>query len=840
MKRVKKYLLALAAILVLCGVISLQAFAAETGETHSYEGKVISILGDSISTYSGVSNDASVNATLNGGAIYYTPGRLDIYRADTWWQQAIDALGMELLVNNSWSGSCVLSSRSGTVGAYLDRCVQLHNDATGEEPDVIVIFIGTNDFSYYQSTLGTADIDYDALIFDDYYATPTTTCEAYAIMLDKIISRYPDAEIYCMGMTARRTPDKEDSYADVGQPTAFNAELKKIIEHFGITYVDLENCGIDTDAKIFDTYMGDGRVHPNALGMDKITEALLTAMLGSKSEICNVTYDLSMVQSDNTAETVLIGSTYEANLRAESSMTVTVTVGGKDVTASCYSDGKITIANVTDDITITVTARKNPSSYRWELDGNTLVSVGSNKNTPTLGDGAINNGIMQNAWLELEEPVILRHDLPWAVEFKVSGNWYGMILSEEKNADIAGNTFLFKTAQTNGFIGFGERTYGQYENYGIALKNEGVDISLEHIYRLENRIAADGSNMVYLFIDGYEIGAMNNFFIGGSNDQSKTVDWISGRDFTFFYIGASGHTMNNCRLDYLTVTECDHTYENGVCTGCGNTLSPIITKQPASCEVAFGERFTFTAEAEGYSVIYQWFYSQNSKEFIKSSVTGNTYSFDMTDYRLGREYYCLITDKHGNAAKTDTVKATVPLSVSGKLDDVQAEIGETVTISANVVGEGVSYQWYYKDRSSAEFAPSSFTEKTYSVTMTDYRNGREVYCVITDAYGNTYTTETATMSTPPADLKILSQPENVSAEIGERFNIRFTAQGDKLTYQWYYKESYMKEFTLSSNKTPSYSYDMTDYRDGREVYCVITDEHGNTVTTDTVTITLTK
>ena len=50
----------------------------------------------------------------------------------------------------------------------------------------------------------------------------------------------------------------------------------------------------------------------------------------------------------------------------------------------------------------------------------------------------------------------------------------------------------------------------------------------------------------------------------------------------------------------------------------------------------------------------------------------------------------------------------------------------------------------------------------------------------------------------------------------------------------------MKEFTLLSNKTPSYSYDMTDYRDGREVYCVITDEHGNTVTSDTVTITLTK
>lgn len=35
---------------------------------------------------------------------------------------------MELLVNNSWSGSCILHTRSNTVGAYVDRCVQLHDD----------------------------------------------------------------------------------------------------------------------------------------------------------------------------------------------------------------------------------------------------------------------------------------------------------------------------------------------------------------------------------------------------------------------------------------------------------------------------------------------------------------------------------------------------------------------------------------------------------------------------------------------------------------------------------------------------------------------------------------
>ena len=161
MKKALSWLLALAMVI---GMVPVSVFAAEATESDAnpYEGKSISILGDSISTFAGVSNNPSYNPTLSGGAIYYNSGTLGVSRTDTWWQQTIDVLGMELLVNNSWSGSTVLHTRSGTAGAYVDRCVQLHN-TEGEEPDVIAIFLGTNDFSYYQSALGTADIDYTKL-----------------------------------------------------------------------------------------------------------------------------------------------------------------------------------------------------------------------------------------------------------------------------------------------------------------------------------------------------------------------------------------------------------------------------------------------------------------------------------------------------------------------------------------------------------------------------------------------------------------------------------------------------------------------------------------------------
>ena len=559
-----------------CGESYVDSYVDALG--HSYvnnvcttcgkERKTISILGDSISTYVGVSTDTSTNSTIGGSSVYYGAGTLGVYRADTWWQQAADVLGLEVLVNNSWSGSCILPTRSGTVGAYAGRCVQLHNDTTGEEPDVIAVFMGTNDFSYYQDTLGTADaIDYDALITENSngsfaYAEPATSCEAYAIMLHKMRQRYPDADIYCMTLTARRDPDKADNYADVGQPTAFNAELTKVIQHFDCTVVDLENCGIDKEAEIFDTYMGDGRVHPNAEGMDLITQALVGTMLGEEATVYDVSYDLSNVTGEG-AHAALAGEAYGLTLTAEDGfedLTVTVTMDGQDITASSYADGTVTIPAVTGDVAIAASASvqsRDPLNFRWEFDGTDLVNV-SGENALTKLGGTTTDGVLSNTQYQMERSVLLNHDLPWVIEWKCAGDWSGMLLSAKATSGTEGNTFLFRTTSATDFIGFGERSGSSYHNYGIALAELGIDPTSEHSYRMENRIAEDGSNMVYLIVDGAELGPMNNYYIGGTSDQGKTVDWINGKDFVFSYIGANAHAMNNLEIAYLQI------WENGV------------------------------------------------------------------------------------------------------------------------------------------------------------------------------------------------------------------------------------------------------------------------------------
>ena len=84
---------------------------AETNET-GFENKTISILGDSICTFEGVSSGIAAkttNSTIKNNRDYYRPGRTEVNLNDTWWMQACERLGTKLLVNNSYSGTTIFS-----------------------------------------------------------------------------------------------------------------------------------------------------------------------------------------------------------------------------------------------------------------------------------------------------------------------------------------------------------------------------------------------------------------------------------------------------------------------------------------------------------------------------------------------------------------------------------------------------------------------------------------------------------------------------------------------------------------------------------------------------------
>ena len=213
----------------------------------------ISFLGDSITTYEGWSNNADYNSTIGNNGVYYNSSKMDV--TDTWWYQVAKEAGYGLCVNNSWDGARVTDTKEG-IPSGLERASQLHNDNLGITPDVIIVYLGTNDIAN--------EIDDD------------TVKNEFLNMMADIVTNYPDAKIYACGVL----PESRN-VDDMGSLEYFNlkaSEFAGTSDLLDYTFIDLNSLIPDWDYTT-DTFVdGELRVHPTAEGMDKITEAVLSVI----------------------------------------------------------------------------------------------------------------------------------------------------------------------------------------------------------------------------------------------------------------------------------------------------------------------------------------------------------------------------------------------------------------------------------------------------------------------------------------------------------------------------------------------------------------------------------
>ena len=223
----------------------------------------ISFLGDSISTYSGISNSTSYNPTIGSNAVWYPNNNYtgaNLALSDTWWHQTATQLDYEICVNNSWSGSVVNTSQT-----YNVRAKNLHN-TTNNAPDVIVIFMGVNDYA-----AGTAVGSYNGTTTAPL--NPKNFSEAYGRTITNIKDTYPNAEIFCCTfLSDRKRMSTDVNSAGISINEYLNA-IKTIATNLGVNVIDLYNeSGINGNT--ISSYTVD-KLHPNAVGMDLITKVVV-------------------------------------------------------------------------------------------------------------------------------------------------------------------------------------------------------------------------------------------------------------------------------------------------------------------------------------------------------------------------------------------------------------------------------------------------------------------------------------------------------------------------------------------------------------------------------------
>lgn len=224
-----------------------------------------------LQTFTPVSGDIgkSVGTALN----YNTTSTV------VWSQKLCDLTGGILLSNASWSGSRI-TQRSAAINQYtlshawsdytIGRCRNRDNNGNYINPDIIIIYRGTNDFSH--SPYASID-DYDMS-----NGIPPTDLEngvynfrkGYELTIQKLREAYPSAYIICctLNVFKRITYDKFPTRNGQYTLPQMNDVIRDIANTMGCGLIEFDKDGI-TFENCYPTYISDSATiptHPNTTG----------------------------------------------------------------------------------------------------------------------------------------------------------------------------------------------------------------------------------------------------------------------------------------------------------------------------------------------------------------------------------------------------------------------------------------------------------------------------------------------------------------------------------------------------------------------------------------------
>ena len=271
--------------------------------------------------------------------------------------------------------------------------------------------------------------------------------------------------------------------------------------------------------------------------------------------------------------------------------------------------------------------------------------------------------------------------------------------------------------------------------------------------------------------------------------------------------------------------------------------APEIIMQPCSFSGAIDEIATFSIEAEGEDLTYQWqvFKSGNWKN---TSLSGNkeaTLIVPVIASRDGMTFRCVVTNGNGVSVTSDEVTLNIVYGpeIVSQPEDYTGFTGDTATFSIIAEGEGLEYQWQvFKNNAWKNTSLTGNTTSTLYVPVIESRDGMTFRCVVTDASGNSAISDEVIL-TVDYGPNIVTQPENYLGTTGTTATFSIVAEGDNLKYQWQvYKNGNWKNTSLTGNTTSTLDVPVIESRDGMTFRCVVTDASGNTSISDEVSITV--
>ena len=222
-------------------------------------------------------------------------------------------------------------------------------------------------------------------------------------------------------------------------------------------------------------------------------------------------------------------------------------------------------------------------------------------------------------------------------------------------------------------------------------------------------------------------------------DEGDTEYQKSPQNSAVYTVKMTGQSKNRRVICYVREI-------NGNRIKCGTVMIKpaidLVTK-PEQGYAPMGEKVKVKAKFSGIGLRYEWWIkNEGSNKYVKSSITSSTYTATMTEKSKNRRVLCKAYDKYGNMLKTESVQLRESVSIKTQPKSATVAKGKSARVTVKASGDGLRYEWYFKNVGSAKYSKSSITSATYSVKMSSVTNGRKLLCYVYDKYGNRVQTKT--------------------------------------------------------------------------------------------------
>jgi hypothetical protein len=245
--------------------------------------------------------------------------------------------------------------------------------------------------------------------------------------------------------------------------------------------------------------------------------------------------------------------------------------------------------------------------------------------------------------------------------------------------------------------------------------------------------------------------------------------------------GANSATFNIASISTSDVGS----YSVVVANSCGNATSNVsvvsvtvpaaITTQPTSHTACVGTSHTFTVNATGDNLNYNWLVNGSSFQSGPSA----SLSLSNISTLMAGTFQVEVSNSCGTIA-SNVVNLTVdsaPSITTQPAANTSLCAGNALNLSVVNTGGAVSYQWR-KDG----VAIAGATSATYQIASTVPADGGVYSVQLTNSCG-TIVSSNATVSVSPATT-ITLQPVSATICTGTNHTFEVTANGSGLTYQW--------------------------------------------------------